>query len=550
MNEQNNNPKSSPLDELKRINERIARGEVKSAPASRAAAPSSMPEAKPQVRHPVARPAPAGQPAPKPAQAPVQNPAAQAPVRQAAPVQRPVPVREQVPVQPKPAAAATPAPAAQPAVRPAAQPAANSETRVTPALRGVSSPPRPGAARPAAQRPAARPAAQQSARHAPAPAPEASDKQSKKDNKRGDNAGRGILTSTVKAVIYIVCVLVVSGCLSLFVIFAGNDVFAFVKDTNNVTVTIPEGATLEEISDILAENDVIKYPSLFRFYCQLRHKTADEYLFGNFTVSPSMPYDSLIATFKPSRGSRKETTITLIEGMTVDEIIDLFVEKGIGTREKYVEVIQNYDFDFWFVDELDQKIAANPDSGRKYRLEGYLFPDTYNFYTDSSEEEVIYRLLVNFDAKFDDDKRERAKELGMTCDQIITLASIIQKEAKYISDYGNVSSVFHNRLKSNVTNGLLESNATVQYTMPKEEVRLELTKAEIDKYDTPYNTYLHTGLPVGAISNPSLNAINWALYPTDTDYYYFVSDAQGYNLYASNYAEHQANVAKVAAESN
>ena len=572
MNNQPNNGSASPLDELKRINELIAKGEIKSAPSGSAGqAASNMPQAKPQVKHPVA-PAQA-QPQPRPAQAqpqarPVQaqpqaRPAQaqpQARPAQAQPQARPVQAQPQSrPAQAQPQARPVQAqPHPRPAQAPAAVPvrppvsAANSETRVTGAVREIQ-PPARVAAEPQRNdpRPNARASAAPAAAAAKRPARQAPAQEGKSGKKRRENgdAGKGILTNTVKAVIYIVCVLVVSGCLSLFIIFAGNDVFAFVKDSNEVTVTIPEGADIDDIADVLAESDVIRYPSLFKFYCKIRHKTADEYLFGSFTVSPSMPYDSLIATFKPSKGSRKETTITLIEGMDVDEIIDLFVEKGIGTREKFVDVIQNYDFDFWFVDELDKEIAANPDSGRIYRLEGYLFPDTYNFYTDSSEEEVIYKLLVNFDAKFDEDKRERAKELGMTCDEIVTLASIIQKEAKYISDYGTVSSVFHNRLNSNVTNGLLESNATVQYTMPDEEVRLELSKAEIDKYDSAYNTYLHKGLPVGAISNPSLNAINWALYPTDTNYYYFVSDAQGYNLYAATYNEHQANVAKVAAES-
>lgn len=363
-----------------------------------------------------------------------------------------------------------------------------------------------------------------------------------------ETIGRGIMTNSVKAIIYIVAVLIVSGCLSLFAIFVGNDVFAFVKDTSEVTVTIPAGATLSDIAEILGDNDIVNYPSMFKLYINLRNKDTDEYLSGDITVSASMPYDSLIAAFKPNSSQRTELTITIVEGMDVDEIIALFLENGIGTEEGFVDVIQNYDFDFWFVDELDTWLAENPDSGRKYRLEGYLFPDTYNFYSSASEADVIYKLLVNFDSKFDEDKRTRAADLGYTCDEIITLASIIQKEAKFISDYDKVSSVFHNRLSTNVTGRKLESNATVQYTMPDDEVRLELTYAEIEKYDNAYNTYLYAGLPVGAISNPSLNAINMALYPADTDYYFFVSDASGANLYATTSAEHERNCAQVAAE--
>lgn len=374
-------------------------------------------------------------------------------------------------------------------------------------------------------------------------APAAHSKKDVKSNDKGN--GRTVVTGTVKAIIYIVSVLVVSGCLALFTIFVGNDVFALVKDSNDVVVTIPEGADLGDIAQILGENNVVKYPSMFKMYINLRHKGADEYLSGTFTVSPSMPYDMLISTFIKSKGARTEITLTFTEGMTCDDVIDLFVENGIGTRDRFVEVINNYDFDYWFVKELD----ANPNRDRKYRLEGYLFPDTYNFYSDSSEEAAISRLLDNFNAKFDDNYRLGAQQLNMTCDEVVTLASIIQKEAKFVADYPIVSSVFHNRLNNkSVTDGKLESNATVQYTMPKEEVKLELSVEDIEKYDNGYNTYKYPGLPAGAICNPSINAINFALYPQDTDYYYFISDASGANLYARTWQEHQANRAKVEAE--
>lgn len=180
---------------------------------------------------------------------------------------------------------------------------------------------------------------------------------------------------------------------------------------------------------------------------------------------------------------------------------------------------------------------------RTYRLDGYLFPDTYNFFTDATEEDVLYKLLSNFEAKFDIENKARVQELGMTVDDIVILASMIQKEAMYITDYPLVSSVFHNRLNNpSATNGLLQSNATVQYTMPPEEVELELSYEQIEKYDNGYNTFKYKGLPVGPICNSSLNALNWALYPTDTDYYYFVSDMEGFNHYATTWAEHDKNV--------
>ncbi|MBQ3184325.1 MAG: endolytic transglycosylase MltG [Clostridia bacterium] len=349
-----------------------------------------------------------------------------------------------------------------------------------------------------------------------------------------ETVGKGVLSNTVKAIIYIVSVLVISGCLALFTILVGNDCFAFVKSDAEITVTIPEDADLGDIAKELKKNDIIKYPNMFKLYVMIRGKDSDNYVAGNHTVSGMMGYDTLIAQFKPAVG-REEITLTIVEGSTTQEIIDLFVENGIGTQEGFKETIENYEFDFWFLEELD-KIDT---SKRIYRLDGYLFPDTYNFFTNSSEADALYKLLSNFEAKFDIENKARCEELGMTVDDIVIMASLIQKEAMHITDYPLVSSVFHNRIKDGMK---LESNATVQYTMPKEEVELKLTYDQITTYDNGYNTYLYSGLPAGPICNSSLNALNWALYPTDTDYLYFVSDKDGYNHYAVTFSEHDKNV--------
>ena len=548
-----NNKSKNPLEELKKINQRMGQP-VPEAPKAEPVAPKPAeqrpaPQVKPAAQAPAQRPAPKlnptvrQQPAPQVRQAPQVK---QAPRVNNAPQAGSNTGDELLTIVNR--SASTPESAAraekvrQARVNAAMKPVLDDRTRVTSAV--PAQPAAPAVSKPATVIPAVPTSGS-------APSVRKKAKKKERENSKEsfeDSIGRGVITNSVKAVIYIVSVLIISGCLSLFAIFVGNDVFAFVKDSGEITVNIPAGADLGDIAKILGDNDVIKYPSMFKLYINFRNKTADEYLSGDITVSPSMPYDTLIAKFKPNTGKRTELTITIVEGMDIDEIIEVFVSNGIGTKEGFVDAIQNYDFDFWFVDELDAAIAANPDSGRRYRLEGYLFPDTYNFYSNATEADVIYKLLDNFNTKFDDDKRTRAAELGMTCDEIVNLASIIQKEAKYITDYDKVSSVFHNRLNSNVTNGKLESNATVQYTMPDEEVRLELTYAEIEKYDNAYNTYLYKGLPVAPISNPSLNAINMALYPADTDYYFFVSDINGLNLYAKTAAEHNRNCAQVEQE--
>ncbi len=349
---------------------------------------------------------------------------------------------------------------------------------------------------------------------------------------------RTALSSALKAMIYIVAVIGFSVFLSFFIIYVGNDVFAFVKSTAEYDITIDENDGLSEVAQALADKGVIEYPEIFKIYAKLRKKDSG-FEGGTYTVSPSMNYDTLIASFKGKVVERTQISITIPEGYTVDDIIDLFVDGyGIGTRERFVDVIENYDFSYyWFIEELE----ADPD--RRYRLEGYLFPDTYYFYSDSSEETVIDKLLVNFNRKFDESFRNRCTDLGMSVDEVVTIASMIQAEGKYASEYSTISSVFHNRLNNPATtNGKLESDATIRYSL-----NLDIVTPEDNDRDDPYNTYMYDGLPPGPISNPSLNAITYALYPADTDYYYFVAQANGYSLFARTLTEHNANIAAIIA---
>ena len=278
---------------------------------------------------------------------------------------------------------------------------------------------------------------------------------------------------------------------------------------------------------------------------------------GEYTVSPMMNYDSLIAAFAKSNAAERTTVVvTIPEGYTVDQIIDTLVGKyGLSSEKELKDAIENYDYDYWFVKRLE---TDKPRYGRKYRLEGYLYPDTYYYFSDSSASAIIYKMLDNFDKKvkeiFRGDKTvpgnnyiEKIDYLcgnfGLSFDDIVTIASMVQMEGKYTTEFDTISSVFHNRLKNpSVTNGKLESDATLQYLLDK---RTEHLTEEHKQIDSPYNTYLYEGLPPGAISNPAQTALIYALYPDDTKYYFFVADKDGHSLFARTYKEHQQNIAKV-----
>ena len=365
-----------------------------------------------------------------------------------------------------------------------------------------------------------------------------------KKKKGEDNTA---LSSLVKAIIYITCVLVVSGLLGYFGISIGNDVFAFVKDDFEVSITMSEATTLDEAADILHEKGVINYPGIFKFYSKLRKKTWQP-ISGECKVSPSMSYDALFAAFQYQKPEATTVSITIPEGYTVDEIIDLFVNKyNIGTKEGFVDAIQNGEYDYWFVKELDN----NAKPGRKYRLEGYLYPDTYYFYSTASPTSVISKILDNFNVKmrqvlgkdWETTCAELCAKRNMTFDEIVILASLIQMEAKYEYEYEDVSAVFTNRLNNrSISNGLLQSDATIQYFL--DERNEDLTQDQLDT-DNPYNTYLYPGLPPGPITNITINAINYAFYPSDAKYCYFIAHPDGYTMFSVTYSEFLANKAMI-----
>ena len=366
------------------------------------------------------------------------------------------------------------------------------------------------------------------------------------------SGGSTAVSSLVKAVIYIVSILVVSGFLSYFAIIFGNDIFAFVKSEDEITVTISEGTTVKELGDILEENGVIEYSWLFNFYAQLRDKNP-ALVAGEYTVQPSMNYDQLIRVFAKKNSSKAETVIvTIPEGYTVKEIVDTLVDKyHLSSREELYDAIENYKFNYWFIEQLDRDIS--PD--RKYRLEGYLYPDTYYYYSNASAVTIINKMLKNFDVKMKqtfknctapgNDYIEKINNLcaarGKTFDEVVNLASLIMMEAYHDVEYGTISSVFNNRLNNpgRETGGFLGSDATYYYIL-QDNPPDKLT-SDILNMDDPYNTRKYKGLPPGPISNPTFLAINYALYPESTKYYYFVAKKDGYNLFAKTEKEHEEN---------
>ncbi len=362
-----------------------------------------------------------------------------------------------------------------------------------------------------------------------------------------------------KAFIYILVVVLASVYLSYYIITIGNDVFALVSDSREVVITIDEDDTDETVAQMLVDNEIIEYGWVYELYMKYRGTGDDDsqYIPGEHTLNQNFNYSQIIETLTTGASSQKIVTVTIPEGYTVDQIIDLLVENGIGERTDYVEAINNYPYKWEFVEQLTE--LGYPET-RKYRLEGYLFPDTYDFYNDTDEVYVINKILNAFYDKFwkeftNEDsqgssyQKKLLEEQGMTFDDIVVLASMVQSEGGLPEDFYYISYVFQNRLDNPELFPYLDSDATIQYVLPE-----RVGSDELDtKFDSPYNTYINQGLPPGAICNPSLEALNAVLFPAapvdsndnEINAYYFVANNAGKTYFASTLSGHENNIEQV-----
>ena len=291
----------------------------------------------------------------------------------------------------------------------------------------------------------------------------------------------------------------------------------------DILVEIPNGATLTKVSSILEENKLIKNKVLFKVVSKFKEDNngvkAGKYLLSQ-KYSNSEILDILISGKTYNDGIK----VTIPEGSTYKEVIKYLTNKKIGKVEVYEELINNpkefYD-KYKFLDEKD--ITT---------LEGFLYPDTYYFEKDMSEKDVISAMLKRFSEVYTPELKEKQKKMGLTLQQVINMASIIEKEAVKDVDRPKIAGVFYNRLEIGMP---LQSDATIQYIFDE---RKHIVSYSDLKIDSPYNSYLNKGLPPTPISNPGIKSIEAALDPEDNDYLYFVATVDGGNNYSKTYDEH------------
>lgn len=336
----------------------------------------------------------------------------------------------------------------------------------------------------------------------------------------------------INPLLYILFVLITSAILAGVGWLLITDLCAFNKEYMETTVEITADDTVKTVADKLNDAGLIKYKWFFRLFAGVTK--ADEKIgMGTYTLTTDMDYQALIRGMRSSAGNMTAETVkvTIPEGYTVSQIIKLLAKNGVAAEETLLKVAQTYQFDYDFIDNTSEDIS---------RLEGYLFPDTYEFYANITSESqvgsaVFGKLLSTFNSRIDDELLEAMAAKGYDMHDIVTIASLIEKETDG-TDQGMIASVIYNRLEGPGdkagTYGMLQIDASLLYALPDHEGAI--TSADMET-DSPYNLYKYAGLPPTPISNPGLASIQAALEPEETDYYYYALGTDGKHHYFTNY---------------
>ena len=333
----------------------------------------------------------------------------------------------------------------------------------------------------------------------------------------------------LRALLYLVCVVVASTLLAGIGWLLANDLCALNKEYKEVTIQVTQDDTVGSVAKKLQEGGLIEYRWFFNLFAWVAN--ADEKIGeGTYTLNTDMDYRALIVNMTGGSGgnlSAETVRVTIPEGYTVEQTINLLAENGVNTVEELTEAAKSADFEYSFLDESLE--------GSVSRLEGYLFPNTYDFYVGEDPAHALSRLIAEFNRQMSDDVMALVEESGRSLQEIITVASLIEKETDG-TDREKIASVIYNRLNnpSYETGGLLQIDAALVYATG----HTELTEADME-VDSPYNLYIHPGLPPTPIANPGFASIRAAVQPAETNYYYYVRGNDGLHIFSSTYAEHQ-----------
>ncbi|MDE7104830.1 MAG: endolytic transglycosylase MltG [Ruminococcus sp.] len=344
-------------------------------------------------------------------------------------------------------------------------------------------------------------------------------KKKKKKKKRKHHRLPGVL-------ILVTLIFGVSIVSSLVIIGYGKDMLGIGKSEQTHVIVVPDGATTEQIALMLKNDGIIKSSEAFTMFANLRSKELG-YISGEHFIRPNMPYETLIDELTQIQEEEfgESVEVTFPEGITLIDAANILESNHICDAEDFIFYFNSGGFGIAFEDLLPI------DTSLKFqRMEGYLFPDTYFFYENSTPEQVCQKIYYNFDSKMTDERLSRMRELNLSLDELITFASVVQKEAATTDTMTLVASVFWNRLNNSDDFPLLQSDPTSNYA--NNVVRPNMEYYDQTKVDA-YDTYKSPGLPSGPICNPGIEAIDAVLEAYESDYFFFIANINTKQTYFS-----------------
>lgn len=294
-----------------------------------------------------------------------------------------------------------------------------------------------------------------------------------------------------------------------------------------VTITIPQGASSDAIGEILKENDIIRSVNVFKLKAKLSPE-GSRMNYGTFTLYKGMCIDDIIKTLSGTYTYRETVRFTVPEGFSVQQIAARAEDLGICSKSEFLAALTD-DYDYSFLKGIDF-------SGEDYPLQGFLYPETYEFFADSKPHDIIDKMLSQFEKATKDIKLPAGDKLH----EVIVVASLLEREALLSAEMPTIAGVIYNRIDQGMR---LQVDACVQYAVSEGDYNLDRILYRHLEIDSPYNTYKITGLPIGAICNPSATAVKAALNPEKHDYLYYHTDTEkndGSHIFTKTYREHIA----------
>ncbi|MBR4863488.1 MAG: endolytic transglycosylase MltG [Oscillospiraceae bacterium] len=342
----------------------------------------------------------------------------------------------------------------------------------------------------------------------------------------------------LSTVVWAILIIAIGTSLGRTLWLCAADVLALGKTGQEITVTVDIEDRLPDIADKLEKAGMVRYPWLFEQFARLTGK-GNNILVGSITFNAETVYDynALINAMSYKGGSVVTVSVMIPEGYACAQIFALLEEKGVCSAKALEQHAAEGELDaYWFLNDITR--------GHKYCLEGFLFPDTYEFYMDDDPRRVLEKFLDNFNYRFSQRMIDKfvalntKTGLNLTLQEVIIMASIVEKEKAADAEGYKIASVFYNRLMNASTYPYLDSDATINYAIDYYNKGELVTDAQINA--SPYHTYKHPGLPPTPIANPGLASLDAALEPEDTNYYFFLLDrSAGAHRFSTTLAEHE-----------